>query len=126
MDPALLVVAAALLAAYIIAFFALHEPRTSRAVRSALRQGAVVLDVRTPDEYVGDHYPGAVNIPLEHLAKRVDELDRDRPIVVYCTSGMRSSRAVKVLKRAGFRRVADAGTLHGLPASRTTAGGTPA
>jgi rhodanese-related sulfurtransferase len=68
-----------------------------------------VIDVREPDEYVGPlgHIRGAKLIPLGQLTQRVDELPRDRPLVMVCRSGARSAQATVLLQRAGFERVAN-------------------
>jgi glyoxylase-like metal-dependent hydrolase (beta-lactamase superfamily II)/rhodanese-related sulfurtransferase len=66
-----------------------------------------VLDVRAESEVAEMSVEGSVNIPLSRLQEHLDELPRDRPIVVYCSSGYRSSTAASLLKRAGFERVTD-------------------
>lgn len=72
---------------------------------------ALVVDVRTPGEYAGDHYEGAVNIPVSQLGARLQELGaRDRNIIVYCRSGNRSRTAKSILERAGFTKVEDGGS----------------
>lgn len=117
MDPLLLLIAAALALAYLVVWVMLREPAVDPAVTHALRQAdTIVLDVRERDDYLDDHYPGAINIPLEELRARVDELgDRNRYVIVYCDSGMCSSRAVKLLHQAHFRHVVDARRRDGLP-----------
>jgi adenylyltransferase/sulfurtransferase len=65
----------------------------------------MLLDVREPVEASFVSLPGSVLIPLGDLPARIDELDRDAPLVVYCHHGVRSSRALGMLERAGFRRV---------------------
>ena len=67
----------------------------------------VLIDVRNPGEWNTSHIDGAVNVPLSQLAGRVAELPRDRPLVVYCASGYRSSVAVSLLKREGLLDVAN-------------------
>jgi len=64
-----------------------------------------VLDVREPHEFQIGRIPGAVLIPLGELPKRLDELDRGADIVAQCRSGVRSLKAAKLLKEAGFPRV---------------------
>ncbi len=66
-----------------------------------------LLDVRTPEEYAAGHLPGAVNIPNGELAARIAELAgaRERDIVVYCRTGVRSAQALAVLDQAGFERL---------------------
>jgi rhodanese-related sulfurtransferase len=69
---------------------------------AVLADGAVVLDVREPGEYVGGHVPGAVLMPMGQVASRVSELDRNRPVYVICASGNRSVAMAEYLARAGF------------------------
>jgi phage shock protein E len=65
--------------------------------------GALLLDVRTPEEYAGGHVEGAVNIPVQVLGQRLGEVgSKDREIVVYCKSGGRSARAAAELRQAGY------------------------
>jgi phage shock protein E len=73
---------------------------------------ALVVDVRTPSEYEDEHYPGAINIPVDDVEKRLAELgDQDGEIIVYCRSGRRSKQAKEKLKAAGYTRVSDGGGL---------------
>jgi phage shock protein E len=75
----------------------------SAEARRLVAAGAVLLDVRSPEEYAERHLPGALNIPVQALAGRTAELGAPtRPVVVYCRSGMRSARAAGLLARAGF------------------------
>lgn len=64
----------------------------------------IVLDVRTPNEYAEGHVPGALNIPHNELASRIDELSGEsgKTIIAYCESGVRTRRALDVLQKAGF------------------------
>ena len=84
-------------------------------VREKIKGGAMVVDVRTPGEYAGGHYEGATNIPLQELGGRLKQLGaKDRVIVVYCASGMRSAQAAKILVGAGYKDVTNAGGLQNL------------
>lgn len=65
----------------------------------------ILLDVREIFEWEVGHLAGAVHIPLGTLEDRIDEVDRERMVVLYCASGMRSIDGSYVLKRAGFSRV---------------------
>lgn len=85
-------------------------------VMKKIRNGALVVDVRTPEEYASGHYPGAVNIPLAEIEARLAEFgDVKRPIVVYCRSGNRSARARAILEAHGFRDVTNGGGLRDMP-----------
>jgi NADPH-dependent 2,4-dienoyl-CoA reductase/sulfur reductase-like enzyme/rhodanese-related sulfurtransferase len=63
----------------------------------------LLLDVRTPTEFAAGHIPGAVNIPVDDLRSRLNELPRDRPIAVYCQVGQRGYLATRILLQAGFK-----------------------
>lgn len=74
--------------------------------------GPLVVDVRTPGEFATGAYPGAVNIPLDELPSRLQELGgTDREIILYCASGGRSGYATRLLGQSGFFHVTNAGGL---------------
>jgi rhodanese-related sulfurtransferase len=75
----------------------------SRAeAREMLDQGAQLIDVRADHEWETGHLPGAVHIPLAELPQHVEEIDKDRPVIVYCRGGNRSSMATTALAEAGY------------------------
>lgn len=87
-------------------------PRVSGdEARALLDQGAILLDVRTAGEFARDALPGALNIPVSSLGRRLEDLPRDRAVVVYCLSGSRSRRAARKLLDAGFAEVHDLGRI---------------
>ncbi|MBL7812214.1 MAG: rhodanese-like domain-containing protein [Bacteroidetes bacterium] len=62
-----------------------------------------IVDVRTPQEFMGGHVAGSINIPLNEIPARLDELkNMQQPLVLCCASGMRSSQATAFLKQAGI------------------------
>lgn len=69
--------------------------------------GSKVFDIREVHEYKRGHIKGAVNIPLSQLQQRMTEISKDRPVYLYCQSGMRSRQAAKILGRHGYTDVAD-------------------
>ncbi len=72
--------------------------------------GAVLIDVRSPEEYRSGHIPGAVSVPLERIGGiRALYPDRETALLTYCHSGVRSRRACKTLSGLGFRNVFDLG-----------------
>jgi rhodanese-related sulfurtransferase len=75
-------------------------PITARVVTPSA--GPMILDVRTPNEYAAKHIAGSVNIPLSRLRDHLDEIPRDRPIIVHCAGGYRSSIAASLLARHGL------------------------
>ena len=85
------------------------ENASAEAVRARLdaaRPGEMtLLDVRMEPEYAEFHLPGARLVPLPDLPDRLGEIDRSKPVVVYCRSGKRSAAAAQILASAGFPRV---------------------
>ena len=72
-------------------------------------RGAVIVDVRTAEEFARGNAPGSLNIPLDALAERLGELDRSKPVLLCCASGARSSWALRLLQREGFTDAHNAG-----------------
>lgn len=75
----------------------------------AVAGGAVVIDVRMPDEYVQMHVPGAILIPLPELGGRADEVPKGEQVYVICAVGGRSLTAAEALNNAGWDTVSVAG-----------------
>ncbi|MDQ1401061.1 MAG: hypothetical protein QOK20_2993 [Acidimicrobiaceae bacterium] len=75
--------------------------------------GAVVLDVRNPDEYESGHVSGAVLIPLGELGGRQDDIPDGDPVYVICAMGGRSLQATKAMVDAGYNAVSVAGGTKG-------------
>jgi phage shock protein E len=84
-------------------------------VKRKIAAGATVVDVRSPGEFAGGAYPGARNIPVQELGRRLAEIPKDRPVVLYCASGARSGAAAATLRRAGYADVVNAGGLAQMP-----------
>ena len=67
-----------------------------------VQAGAIILDVRTPQEFATGHVDGAINIPVQELERRIKEVQRlNKPVITYCRSGMRSGQAVQIMKKHG-------------------------
>ncbi|MEW6753229.1 MAG: rhodanese-like domain-containing protein [Candidatus Latescibacterota bacterium] len=98
--------------------------RTAAQIRDLawqeIRQGALLIDVRTAAEFAQGHLDGAVNIPHEQIGDGVVRLgaDKDRRVVLYCRSGRRSGLAHKTLWDLGYRHVLNAGGYEDLKATR--------
>ncbi|MBB6444895.1 rhodanese-related sulfurtransferase [Bacillus benzoevorans] len=64
---------------------------------------AQLIDVREPNEFENGHILGARNIPLSQMKARLQEIRPDKPVYLYCQSGMRSGRAAQLLHRKGYK-----------------------
>ncbi|MDP3670081.1 MAG: rhodanese-like domain-containing protein [Telluria sp.] len=80
-----------------------------RQAAALQRSGALLLDVREPEEYAQGHAPGSTLIPLGQLQSRLRELDafKGRRIAIICRSGRRSALALQMLERAGYSAAAN-------------------
>ncbi len=76
-----------------------------------VNNGAIILDVRTPEEFKSGHIKGSINIPVQGLRKNIGKLKgkQDTTIITCCASGMRSSSAKGILIAKGFKEVHNGG-----------------
>lgn len=75
-----------------------------------VKEGALILDVRSKGEYSGGHIEGSVNIPVDQLHSHLNKLkDKNRTIITCCASGMRSASAKSILESSGYTRVYNGG-----------------
>ncbi len=82
----------------------------SGKIKNALRKGAIVIDVRTGTEYDRGHVPDAFNIPVDRIRASADRLKAtNKPVIVCCNSGDRSSTAMQHLKVKGVKNVYNGG-----------------
>ncbi|MDP4268659.1 MAG: FAD-dependent oxidoreductase [Bacteroidota bacterium] len=89
---------------------AMMAKRNQSQQKAAPVNTPLIVDVRSPQEFAGGAYPGAVNIPLDELPRRIHELgDKSRDITLYCASGARSSYAMQALMQMGFTKVKNGG-----------------
>ncbi|EGR2758523.1 rhodanese-like domain-containing protein [Vibrio parahaemolyticus] len=79
-----------------------------------IEQGAMIVDVRTPQEFSEGHLDNAVNFPLSELDKHFKDVKKDQLIVLYCRSGNRSGQAYQYLQSQGFTNLHNAGGLEEL------------
>ncbi len=101
--------------ALLLAKFLLTRRAPAAVVAAKLQAGATVLDVRTQAEFRGGSYQGAINVPLGELSSKLGRIPKDRPVVVYCASGSRSAMAARILRKAGYADVSNAGGLGHMP-----------
>ena len=87
------------------------------SIKQEVAKGALMVDVRTPEEFASGHIDGAINIPYDQIeAKRsaLDKVKKDENILVYCRSGRRSEIARQSLNKLGFKNVQNGGGIDGL------------
>lgn len=70
--------------------------------KELVKAGAQIIDVRTPTEFNNGHIQRSTNIPLQQLQSEVKNIDKKRPIITCCASGMRSASAKAILQQNGF------------------------
>ena len=85
-------------------------------VLSAITHQALIVDVRTSEEFADGHYPGAINIPHETILEGLNQrgVTADTSVILYCRSGNRSGQAEQVLREKGFTEARNAGGLEAL------------
>jgi rhodanese-related sulfurtransferase len=74
-----------------------------------VKDGAIILDVRTPGEYASGHIKGSKNFPLQSLQQHLSEIPKDKVIITCCASGMRSGSAKSLLLSSGYKEVHNGG-----------------
>lgn len=72
-------------------------------------EGAQIVDVRSAGEYKSGHIKGSINIPLDALSRNLSKLNKNKPVITCCASGMRSASAKGILKSNGFTEVHNGG-----------------
>ena len=89
----------------------LKGPDINQGVKEySVTDGAVLLDVRPPDEYWQGHIPGSKNVPFQSISKVAGMIDnKSTPIFVYCLGGVRSRQAAAILQQMGYTNVKDIG-----------------
>lgn len=80
--------------------------------REMVANGAQLVDVRSPQEYGQGALPGSLNVPLQVIQLADQHLDKAKPVIVYCASGMRSEQAKGVLSQMGFDAVHNLGSVN--------------
>lgn len=93
--------------------FSMKGRVSRKTIHSLLKEEALIIDVRSAGEFSSGHVLKAVNIPHTIITKELQKrsVSKDKPIIIYCASGMRASMAVKSLKSEGYTHIYNAGTL---------------
>ncbi|MBK9379399.1 MAG: rhodanese-like domain-containing protein [Saprospiraceae bacterium] len=79
-------------------------------LKQLIREGAFLVDVRTPAEFQSGNVKGSVNIPLDTIPRQLEKFKGKKSVIVFCRSGNRSSQAKTILQRAGISEVYNGGT----------------
>ena len=87
-------------------------PKTDYA--ALMNRGAVILDVRTVGEFQTGNVKGSINIPVKELPVQLSRLDKSKPIITVCASGIRSANAKGILQSNGFAEVYNGGSWYNL------------
>jgi phage shock protein E len=95
---------------------ACHPPEVAAVDYSKLiAEGATLVDVRSHDEFAGGSLPGAIHVPHEQAATRLDAFGaKDQPVVLFCAAGGRAGRVKKLLESKGWTHVHNAGGISDL------------
>lgn len=97
----------------ILNIFGIAKPAVD--YHNEVKNGALIIDVRTKGEYSSGHIKGSINIPVESLHANLSKIkDKDSTIITCCASGMRSASAKHILKSKGFKNVHNGGAWHSL------------
>ena len=91
-------------------FSALFGKKESVDMGQLIKNGAIIIDVRTYEEYVHGHIKGSKNMPLNKLMSLMGKIKKDQVIITCCASGMRSASAKGMLKKAGYENVHNGGS----------------
>ena len=83
-------------------------------IQELIDNGAKIIDVRTKAEFQQGHLKNSINIPLDKLSDNFKKLDKSKPVITCCASGMRSASAKSILKSRGFTEVHNGGSWTGL------------
>jgi len=106
MQNLLNILLAALIIYQLYNFYLLYKAPTITAPEAKkLKKNSFFVDVRTEREYTNGHIPGARNIPLNQLSKRMNEIPKDTKVIVVCQSGSRSARGTMKLLKSGYSQV---------------------
>ena len=77
--------------------------------KELIAKGATIIDVRSKAEFQGGHVKGSINIPLNNLQGHLSKINKDKPVITCCASGMRSASAKSILQSNGFKEVYNGG-----------------
>lgn len=111
MEHTNLIIIAAIIIFFVLKRLSQVSPEKARELKAA---GALIIDVRTAGEFAGGHLAGAINIPLDEIGGKIEEVvsDRNQPILLYCLSGTRSALARRILLGKNYHEAYNLGSVY--------------
>jgi len=111
MDQTQIIIIAAIIIFFLLKRLGQVSPKKARELKAA---GAVIIDVRTTEEFAGGHVAGAVNVPLDQLGEKIESVvpDRQQPVLIYCLSGTRSALARRILLSKNYCEIHNLGSIY--------------
>jgi rhodanese-related sulfurtransferase len=94
------------------------KPPTAQELLDLINSGTqdfLLVDTRTPQEYASGHIPGAVLIPYDEISKRLNEIPKDKKVILYCRTGRRSGIALRTLQENGYTNAVNFGGIKDWP-----------
>nr|WP_231385454.1 rhodanese-like domain-containing protein [Flavobacterium sp. CG_9.10] len=88
----------------------MFSKKDTTQMKKILKEGAFLVDVRTPAEFAEGHVKGSTNIPLDQIPNQLAKFKGKEQIIVFCRSGNRSGQAKMILEQNGFKNVTNGGT----------------
>ncbi|MBC7748143.1 rhodanese-related sulfurtransferase [Flavobacterium sp. CG_9.1] len=88
----------------------IFSKKDTTQMEKLIKEGAFLVDVRTPAEFAEGHVKGSTNIPLDQVPNQLAQFKGKDQIIVFCRSGNRSGQAKMILERNGFKNVTNGGT----------------
>jgi len=76
---------------------------SKKALFEMISNGAVLLDVRTKEEYNAGHIKKSICIPVSQISEKYSKLNKEKPLIIVCESGARSAQAVRFVKKMGYK-----------------------
>ena len=88
----------------------MFSKKDTTQMEKLIKEGAFLVDVRTPAEFAEGHVKGSTNIPLDQVANQLEKFKGKEQIIVFCRSGNRSGQAKMILEQNGIKNVTNGGT----------------
>jgi phage shock protein E len=91
-------------------FKSIFSKKDNTKMENLIKEGAFLVDVRTPGEFAEGHIKGSTNIPVDQISQQLQQFKGKENIIVFCRSGARSAQAKSILENSGITNVTNGGT----------------